>query len=75
MKYCATFLCAALFLLGCNTKKNNKMAIAYPETAKVDSVDTYFGNEVADPYRWLEDDRAPETGRKDNALAWTIVSG
>ena len=61
MKYCATIFCAALFLLGCNTKKNTKMAIAYPETSKVDTVDTYFGNEVPDPYRWLEDDMSAET--------------
>ena len=37
------------------------MALDYPETAKVDTVDTYFGTEVPDPYRWLEDDRSPET--------------
>lgn len=33
----------------------------YPETKKVDHVDTYFGTEVADPYRWLEDDNAEDT--------------
>ncbi len=33
----------------------------YPVTAKVDTVDNYFGTEVKDPYRWLEDDRSPET--------------
>src|SRR5438045_4905624 len=34
--------------------------ITYPETKKVDVVDDYFGTKVADPYRWLEDDNAPE---------------
>ncbi len=33
----------------------------YPETAKVDTVDTYFGTEVPDPYRWLEDDNSAQT--------------
>lgn len=35
--------------------------INYPRTKKVAQVDTYFGVEVADPYRWLEDDNSPET--------------
>ncbi|WP_278358010.1 prolyl oligopeptidase family serine peptidase [Idiomarina abyssalis] len=35
--------------------------MSYPETRKGDVVDTYFGTEVADPYRWLEDDRSEET--------------
>ena len=30
--------------------------IAYPETKRVDVVDTQFGVAVADPYRWLEND-------------------
>jgi len=33
----------------------------YPITAKGDVVDTYFDTEVADPYRWLEDDNSKET--------------
>jgi prolyl oligopeptidase len=33
----------------------------YPQTAKGDVADDYFGTEVADPYRWLEDDNSPET--------------
>ncbi len=32
----------------------------YPETRKTDVTDQYFGISVSDPYRWLEDDRAPE---------------
>lgn len=37
------------------------MTLNYPETKKVDTVNTYFGEKVSDPYRWLEDDRSPET--------------
>ena len=32
-----------------------------PQTRKDDTVDNYFGTEVADPYRWLEDDASAET--------------
>ena len=38
-----------------------QQTITYPETKKVDTIDTYFGTEVKDPYRWLEDDRSAET--------------
>ncbi|MCK0123288.1 prolyl oligopeptidase family serine peptidase [Gelidibacter sp. F2691] len=43
-------------------KNSNAIAVTYPETKTVDSVDTYFGEQVKDPYRWLEDDRSEETG-------------
>jgi len=33
----------------------------YPTTKKVDTVTNYHGTMVADPYRWLEDDRSEET--------------
>jgi len=36
-------------------------AISYPATRRGDVTDSYFGVEVADPYRWLEDDRSEET--------------
>lgn len=35
--------------------------IQYPETKKTDVKDTYHGTAVADPYRWLEDDKSEET--------------
>jgi len=41
--------------------KKESIAVAYPETKKVDTIDTYFGTEIKDPYRWLEDDMSDET--------------
>ncbi|MDR3142789.1 MAG: prolyl oligopeptidase family serine peptidase [Tannerellaceae bacterium] len=34
----------------------------YPVTEKDSVVETYFGTEVADPYRWLENDTSKATG-------------
>jgi prolyl oligopeptidase len=39
----------------------NQKAVHYPETKKGETVDQYFDSKVADPYRWLEDDRSAET--------------
>jgi len=39
----------------------NIKTLPYPQTKKVDTVDTYFGTPVPDPYRWLENDRAADT--------------
>jgi prolyl oligopeptidase len=35
--------------------------LSYPSTRKVDHVDTYHGEKIADPYRWLENDNSAET--------------
>lgn len=51
-------------LVSCKKEENKTeemVKITYPETKKVDTVDVYFGTEVKDPYRWLEDDRSEET--------------
>ena len=36
--------------------------IKYPATKQGTQTDDYFGTTVADPYRWLENDRSEETG-------------
>ena len=35
--------------------------LTYPTTRKVDQVDDYHGTQIADPFRWLEDDTSAET--------------
>lgn len=54
---------AAATIAACTTetKMEQKTAINYPETKKVDTTDVYFGTSVADPYRWLENDTAADT--------------
>ncbi|WP_337881310.1 prolyl oligopeptidase family serine peptidase [Rheinheimera sp.] len=74
MKYAVSAVALAL-LTACGqpqdtTKSNDTVTAAetqanpftYPLTQKGDVVDTYFDTKVADPYRWLEDDRSAETG-------------
>jgi len=34
--------------------------LIYPDSKPGETVDNYFGTKVSDPYRWLENDRAPE---------------
>lgn len=52
---------AGLIFSACN--KSNEIASAgkYPVAKKVDTVDAYFGVQVADPYRWMENDTTQET--------------
>jgi prolyl oligopeptidase len=59
MKKLIIILLAGIIFTGC--KKEPLMTVTYPETKKVDSTDVYFGTEIKDPYRWLEDDRSDET--------------
>ena len=63
MRKTATLFFAATVFVACKNEATPEldMSVTYPETKKVDTVDTYFGEQIADPYRWLEDDRSTET--------------
>ncbi len=53
---------AVIAFVSCTSdNKSSNKKIAYPATRTVDTVDTYFGVKVADPYRWLEDDNSDST--------------
>lgn len=65
---------AVVMLSGCGGQKKPD----YPETRKVDTMDVYFGKEVADPYRWLEDDNSKETAawvKAENEVTHEYLSG
>jgi prolyl oligopeptidase len=42
-------------------RKQRNIDVTYPETKKKPVVDSIFGTAVVDNYRWLEDDKSPET--------------
>lgn len=74
---------SSVLLASCQTAEpdqeqteQKKIAVTYPTTKKVDTVDTYFGEEVPDPYRWLEDDLSDETAewvRQQNEVTFNYL--
>ena len=60
-------MCIGAVSASCGLGSRQTTVVNYPETQKVDVVDTYFGTEIVDPYRWLEDDRSDETAEWVNA--------
>jgi prolyl oligopeptidase len=61
--------------LGCYGQKQNN--VNYPQTKKGETVDVYFDTKVADPYRWLEDDKSAETAswvKAQNEVTYDYLS-
>lgn len=54
-------LAGITLFMSCSKTQEQAAVKPYPQTKKVDTVDTYFGINVADPYRWLENDTSKET--------------
>jgi prolyl oligopeptidase len=67
-----------LVFAACNQPSTNTIEkLNYPKTRKVDTVTKYFGVNVADPYRWLENDTSAETAqwvKEENALTQSYLS-
>lgn len=57
----ATLTLGLALLISTSNLAQNTSLLNYPITKQVDTVDTYFGTQITDPYRWLEDDRSPAT--------------
>ncbi len=53
-------LVALVILAGCKSETEEEIsgpgAVTYPETAMTEQTDNYFGTDIADPYRWLENE-------------------
>ena len=67
-------LLTGFMVLSCGQKQEK---LQYPTTEKKIVTDNYFGTEVDDPYRWLEDDRSPETEawvKEENKVTFDYLS-
>ena len=53
-----TLFATSVMMMSCAQQQQK---LTYPQTAKVDTVDVYFGTGVPDPYRWLENDTSEAT--------------
>src|SRR5690606_16517370 len=65
MRYLAAVASLALLSACSPPQQQTETAVdsqlTYPVTVRGNVTDEYFGTIVADPYRWLEDDRSAET--------------
>ncbi|MBX3361189.1 MAG: S9 family peptidase [Phycisphaeraceae bacterium] len=58
---------AAVFSASCLVVSTAMSQVVYPDSARVDHVDTHHGKQIPDPYKWLEDPDTPESRRWINA--------
>ena len=54
-------LAAMLLAVSLPLHSQDSKPIPYPETRRQDLVETQFGERIADPYRWLENDVRNDT--------------
>lgn len=67
----------ALTLAACQNRMKKIEVKAYPVARMDSTVDDYFGTQVADPYRWMEDDNSDETAawvKAENAVTQDYLS-
>ncbi len=65
------FILSLITLNACQWKGEIKNKMQYPDPPKVNTVDTYFGKKVKDPYRWMENldsDTIEKWVQKENQL-------
>lgn len=58
------------------TQPTAQSKLVYPVTQTGHITDTYFDKQIADPYRWLEDDRSEQTAewvKQQNALTFSYL--
>ena len=76
MRTTATLLAAAVLAGGCAPGADSEFD--YPGSRRSDQSDEYFGVQVADPYRWMEELESEETSDwvgSQNALAQPFLEG
>jgi prolyl oligopeptidase len=68
-KIALSLLASTLVVACAGTTPGESIRLDYPVTKTVDHVDVYHGTEVADPYRWLEDD----VRESEDVAAWVAA--